>query len=149
MSHPFDPYNKAVFALHVRRVLTRYFKICTRWSVPCQYIFRRVLIPSPQTYVKGFAFDFQKVKKLVGATSDDDPAVEQMMYATMENFVDRENHWLCTAHTLDDEKDVVVVISLGEGSNPRVSDEEAVIGFVWSRCFSVYGVVIAEMSRIL
>ena len=52
----------------------------------------------------------------MGATSDDDPAVEQMMYATMENFVDREKHWLCTAHTLDDEKDVVVVISLGEGS---------------------------------
>ena len=83
--------------------------------MPYHNYFTHFLILSPQTYVKGFALDVQKIQKLVGATSDTDPAVERMAFATMKYFVDREKHWLCDALRLDKDE-YIVVISLGEGS---------------------------------
>jgi len=59
--------------------------------------------------------DAEKIRKLVGATEETDPEVEQMLYIILKDVVDRDKHWLCDALRLEDNA-YVVVISLGEGS---------------------------------
>ncbi|KIM36945.1 hypothetical protein M413DRAFT_448852 [Hebeloma cylindrosporum] len=71
--------------------------------------------PWPKIYVKGFAMDWEKIRKLLDVEDDNDPKVHQMVYLIMRNFVDREKHWICAARRLEDGADVGV-ISLGEGS---------------------------------
>jgi hypothetical protein len=69
----------------------------------------------PTIYVKGFAMDREKIRKVVKVEDDNDPKVHQLMYIIMREFVDRKKHWICSARSIHDKKHVGV-ISLGEGS---------------------------------
>jgi len=114
------------FALHENALLTLFFIKLVPHGLCCiilLYVFPHFLTPYPKksatsgekTYVKGFAFDLQKLQSLVGATDDSDPRIYALVNMIMRDLVDRDSHWLCGGRRLDDETDVEV-ISLGEGS---------------------------------
>lgn len=69
----------------------------------------------PTIYVKGFAMDWEKIRKLVNVEDDNDLKVHEMIYIIMREFVDRDKHWICAAQRIHD-KQHIGVISLGEGS---------------------------------
>jgi len=69
----------------------------------------------PTIYVKGFAMDWEKIRKIVDVEDDNDPKVHQVIYIIMRDFVDRQKHWVCDARRIHDKRNIGV-ISLGEGS---------------------------------
>jgi len=69
----------------------------------------------PTIYVKGFAMDWDKIRKIVDVEEDNHPKGHQMIYIIMREFVDREKHWICAARRIHDKRNIGV-ISLGEGS---------------------------------
>ena len=69
----------------------------------------------PIIYVKGFAMDWEKIRKFVKVEDDNDPKVHEVIYIIMREFVDRDKHWICAARSIHDKRNIGV-ISLGEGS---------------------------------
>lgn len=69
----------------------------------------------PTMYVKGFALDWAKIQKLVNAKDENDLKVHDTIRMIMRDFVDRDNHWVCSGLRIHDKK-FFGIISLGEGS---------------------------------
>jgi hypothetical protein len=78
----------------------------------CYYTLILRLLKS-NSYVKGYAIDWGKIKTYLGITDDQDRRIDEAMLKIMD-YVDRPTHWICTARPIGPPTQCsVIVISFG------------------------------------
>jgi len=79
-------------------------------------LFQAVVPYSLQNYVKGYTFDWDKIKTFLSTDDDNDGRIDDVVYGVLD-FIDRDTNPTCMARRCDTRESALVIMLRPEAMN--------------------------------